>query len=361
MSNRWLFILAGVGLVLGISGAVYFSRAVLPQPPAFRPAENPYAHGLFANGIIETSQAAGENINIYPEVAGRVTEVFVSEGQQVAAGAPLMAIDASVQQAVVAQLKATAQAAKTALEQLQKQPRPEVLEVSRAQVDAAQASYDQASDQYQKRKRAVDIDKRSLSQDVVDTSLDAMKIAQRNLELARKQYELTKAGAWTYDIEAQESTYRAALRQYESANALLEKYTLRATVDGSILRISAAVGSYVSPSGTYDAYTQGTVPVLAMGRGVDQLAVRVFVDEILLQQLADPGHLVGQMQLRGTQITVPLEFVRIQPYVSPKVELSNDRTEQVDLRVLPVIFKFTAPPGLKVFPGQLVDVYIGSK
>jgi HlyD family secretion protein len=55
-----------------------------------------------------------------------------------------------------------------------------------------------------------------------------------------------------------------------------------------------------------------------------------------------------------------LEFVRIQPYVSPKIELSDERQEQVDLRVLPVIFRFRkldAP----VYPGQEVDVYIGQQ
>jgi len=49
--------------------------------------------------------------------------------------------------------------------------------------------------------------------------------------------------------------------------------------------------------------------------------------------------------------------VRIQPYVSPKIELSNERQEQVDLRVLPVIFRFQKN-GAAVFPGQLVDVFI---
>jgi HlyD family secretion protein len=46
------------------------------------------------------------------------------------------------------------------------------------------------------------------------------------------------------------------------------------------------------------------------------------------------------MSITGTNIKVPLEFVRVQPYVSPKIELSNEKQEQVDLRVLPVIFRF---------------------
>jgi HlyD family secretion protein len=66
------------------------------------------------------------------------------------------------------------------------------------------------------------------------------------------------------------------------------------------------------------------------------------------------------MSPTGTELKVPLEFVRVQPYVSPKIELSNERQERVDLRVLPVIFRFQKQD-LPVYPGQLVDVYIGTK
>ena len=66
------------------------------------------------------------------------------------------------------------------------------------------------------------------------------------------------------------------------------------------------------------------------------------------------------MSIRGTDVKVPLEFVRVQPYVSPKLELSNQRTEKVDLRVLPVVFRF-AKGSAPVYPGQLVDVFIGQQ
>ena len=64
------------------------------------------------------------------------------------------------------------------------------------------------------------------------------------------------------------------------------------------------------------------------------------------------------MFVRGTDISVPLTFVRVQPFVTPKIELSNERTEKVDLRVLPVIFRFTPPTETTVYAGQLVDVYL---
>ncbi|HYA59751.1 MAG TPA: efflux RND transporter periplasmic adaptor subunit, partial [Burkholderiaceae bacterium] len=67
----------------------------------------------------------------------------------------------------------------------------------------------------------------------------------------------------------------------------------------------------------------------------------------------------AQMFVRGTKGSVPIEFVRVEPYVTPKISLSDERQERVDLRVLPVIFRFKVSEGQPVYPGQLVDVYIG--
>jgi HlyD family secretion protein len=124
--------------------------------------------------------------------------------------------------------------------------------------------------------------------------------------------------------------------------------------------VRTAVGSYVSPQGSYDTYTQGFGPVVSMGTGTQFLDVRCFIDEILIPRLPPPPKLTARMFIRGSDVSVPLTFVRKQPYVTPKIQLSNQRTERVDVRVLPLIFRFTPPPGVWVYPGQLVDVYVGA-
>ena len=92
----------------------------------------------------------------------------------------------------------------------------------------------------------------------------------------------------------------------------------------------------------------------------DYMDVRCYIDEILVSRLPSHWHIRAQMSIRGTDIKVPLEFVRVQPYVSPKIELSNQRQERVDLRVLPVIFRFPKQK-TPIYPGQLVDVFIGQQ
>jgi HlyD family secretion protein len=291
--NTIIFGLAIIGVLAGLIGAFIFGVQRKAQPPVFTPVSNPYATGIYANGIVESYQPSGENINIFPEVSGPVIKVLVHEGQQVTAGTVLFTIDDSVQKATVELAEAT-------------------LKVDRDQYDKDLASYD--------------IDPKSISKDVLDTAHD------------------------TVDQAA------AALK---AANELLKKYTLKAPINGVVLAINAAAGSYVSSLGSYDTYTQLFNPLVVMGAPQEYLAVRCYVDEILISRLPSAYHIKAQMSITGTNIKVPLEFVRVQPYVSPKIELSNEKQEQVDLRVLPVIFRFEKKDA-PVYPGQMVDVYIGS-
>ena len=361
MRHKVLFSLALIGVVVGLVSAYLYSVQKTTLPPVFNPAPNPYAKGIYANGIIESYLTNGQNINLYPEVAGTITRILVAEGATVSQGTPLFALDDSVQRATVEQQQSQAEAAFALLEELRAQPRQEALDVAKAQVDMASASLKNAQDQLDKQQRSYALEPRSVSADTLDNALNTVKVATASLDVVRRQYELTRAGAWIYDITNQEKQYAALSRAFTASSALLGKYTVRAPQDGVILSIKAAVGSYVSPQGAYDTYTQGLGPVLVMGSAARYLAVRCYVDEILIQRLPRGPAMRAQMFIRGTTISIPLEYVRVQPYVSPKIALSNERTERVDVRVLPIIFRFEKPKGVDLYPGQLVDVYIGEK
>ncbi len=307
MRNKILIGLSVFGILLGAGSAYVLRPQPKPLPPAFKPAANPYQKGIYANGIIETVQASGANVNIYPEVSGTVTRIPVIEGQQVQAGDPLLVLDDTVQRSTT--------------------------ESARAQIGVALANYKNLKAQYDKLRASWNLDQRSVSRDALDTAENAAKGAKASLELARKQYN--------------------------AAEALLGKYTVRSLSGGTVLSINTAVGSYVSNQGVYDTYSRGSVPVLVMGNLGTGLAVRCYVDEILIQRLPDPSRINARMFIRGTDVSIPLKFVRIQPNVSPKIQLSSQRTERVDVRVLPVVFSFGKPANATLYPGQLVDVYIG--
>ena len=294
VGNMVIFTIAAIGILAGLVAAYVFGMERKAQPPVFQPVSNPYASAIYANGMIESDLPSGENINIFPEVSGPITRVFVQEGQQVSAGAPLFNIEDSVQ---------------------------------RANTELAAANLKVARDQYDKRCAAYAADPKSVSKDVLDTAEDAV------------------------------TQTTAALK---AANALLQYYSVKAPVDGVVLAVNATVGGYVSSQGNYDTYTELFDPLVIMSGPQDYMQVRCYVDEILVSRLPSHWHIQAQMQITGTDIKVPLEFVRVQPYISPKIELSNQKQEQVDLRVLPVIFRFEKKDA-PVYPGQMVDVFIGQE
>ena len=357
--RKLLFIISGVGFVAACAVAYLSAVTEPPLPPAFSPPANPYPVGIYANGILESDQTSGENINIYPEVPGTVKVILVSEGQPVKKGAMLLQLDDSVQRAAVEQLLSQSQAAFSLLEELRAQPRKETLEVAEAQILAGQAALKTAQDELDKQRASYNINPKSISKDALDSAVNAVANAAANLEVARKQRDLTKAGAWIYDIRNQERQYNALFRSYMSADALLGKYTLRAPKDGVVLAVTPTVGSFVSSQGAYESYTQGMTPVITLGSAQPRLNVRCYVDEILVPRLPDPSKMKAEMSIRGSNAKVPLEYVRTQPIVLPKIELSDQKLERVDVRVLPVIFRVAKREDVKLYPGQLVDVYIG--
>ncbi len=361
MRSKPIFLLSGLGVVLAIVSAVIFSQEPKAQPPVFNPAANPYGKGIYANGIIESEQNQGENVTIYPEVSGPVTAVMVREGAAVRKGDLLLTIDESVQRATAEQQASQAAAAVALLRELKAQPRKETLDVASAQVESAKASLKSAQDSLSKLDRSYQLAPQSVSLDALDTARNAQKVAAANLDVVQRQYDLTRAGAWVYDIQNQEAQAQALAKAASAAEALLAKYAIRAPADGTVLAVQAGVGSYVSPQGAYGSYTQGYGPLIVMGTPGGKLAVRAFVDEILVHRLPEGGTTQATLFVRGTDVRIPLSFERIQPYVSPKIELSDQRQERVDVRVLPVIFRFEAPKGITLYPGQLVDVYIAEK
>lgn len=357
--RKVVFTLSLAGLLAACISAYLFGLTQPQLPPAFPPPSNPFPGGIYAEGIIESDQPSGENINVYPEVAGTVTQILVSEGQLVHKGQPLLRIDDSIERATVEQQRSQAEAAHTLLDELRAQPRKETLDVSIAQVNAAQAALKTAQDELAKLQNAWDLNPKSISRDALDNAANAAEVARTNLEVAKRQYDLTKAGAWVYDISNQEKTSVALEKAYESSSALLAKYTLAAPRDGIVMAVNSTPGSFVSTQGAYEQYTEGATPVLVLGSPPESLHVRCYVDEILVPRLPDPAKMKAQMSVRGSNQKIAMQFVRVQPFVSPKIELADQRLERVDVRVLPLIFKLKKPAGTNLYPGELVDVYIG--
>lgn len=268
------------------------------EPQAPRYASsNPYDSAIYATGIIESVQSSGQNINIFSKVSGSVSEILVQEGSIVKKDQPLLKIDDSLPQ---------------------------------AQLNYEKATFESALTQWEKLNKAHSIHPRSVSQNDLDNAANAVKVAKASQEIAQTN---------------------------------LNNYVLLAPCEATVLGMNVAVGETVSPSGSYDSYTMAVGPVAYLAPIDPYMAVRCYVDEILISKIPAVDEMRATLLIRGQthNKSIPLEFVRIQPRTIPKIQLSNQRQETVDVRVLPIIFKFKKPQNEKLYPGQLVDIYIRSE
>jgi hypothetical protein len=64
-------------------------------------------------------------------------------------------------------------------------------------------------------------------------------------------------------------------------------------------------------------------------------------------------------RIRGPMATeIPLRMLRIEPFARPKTQISGASTELVDTRVIETVFEAQITAGARLYPGQVVDVYI---
>jgi len=308
ISIKPIYAFSVAGVALAVASAYLMSEHGAAQPPLFTPTSNPYANGIYANGIVESLQNQGADIALDPQVAGQVTAVLVHEGEAVHRGQALLQLDDAVQRATTEQFA--------------------------AQVENAAASRKNAADALAKQEHAFALDPRSVSKDALDSARNAAAIAATAVKVAQ--------------------------RAQRTNQLLLDRYRLLAPRDGVVLAVAATVGSYASPQGTFDPRSGTTLPAMTLGTPQNRLQVRAYVDEILVSRMPRADRIAAIMTPRGTSRHIPLRFERIQPYVSPKIELSDQRQERVDVRVLPVVFSFAPPSGLTIYPGQQADIYIGA-
>jgi HlyD family secretion protein len=161
-----------------------------------------------------------------------------------------------------------------------------------------------------------------VSQDEADTRSDEYAVAQARLEAAR-----------------------AAVAQTE---ALIDRLTVRAPIRGTILRVNTRAGEYVTPS--------ADVPPLLLGV-IEEVQVRADVDEQVAPRVRAGSKAVGFLK-GDTRHAIPMEFVRIEPLVTPKRNLTGLSSERVDTRVLQVIYKFPTERARGVYVGQQMDLFI---
>jgi multidrug resistance efflux pump len=127
----------------------------------------------------------------------------------------------------------------------------------------------------------------------------------------------------------------------------LQRLVVLAPMTGTILQCKIRAGEY-APAGVLPQ------PLILMG-ATEQLHVRADIDEKDAWRFRPGAKAKGAIRGNANR-TFELAFVRVEPYVVPKKNLTGDATERVDTRVLQVIYSL--PPGAPIFLGQQMDLSI---
>lgn len=343
--KKLLIPLVGV-LMLGFA-VVHVVRARTPQgilPPPETPARSTFTDAVGAVGLVE---ASSENIAISTPVPGLVVAVFVNAGDRVRAGQPLFTLDDRDLQAERGVRWAALEVARQRLARLQAQPRAEEIPPLEAKLQEAEAALGDARMQLQLIESVTD--RRAIREEDFNRRRFAVQAARARRDEAQTALALLKAGAWAPDVESARAEVRAAEAGVTRIETDIARLTVRAPVAGAVLQSNVRPGEYAQ-SGPL------ATPLMLLGR-VDPLHVRVDVDEADAWRIRPDKPAIAVVRGNG-RLTVPIHFVRVEPYVVPKRALSGATTERTDTRVLQLIYRLE-PGSVPLYVGQQLDVFLG--
>lgn len=340
------FILPAIAL-LGLAGALLLVFRSQPPPrgakPVVEPPQAPFPAYVAGAGLIESPTT---NVSVAAPVAGVVREVFVKVGQQVRAGQPLFQLDDSAKQAELERQKVALALAELKVSKLERGTRPEEVASQEAQVSQARASLEEAQKQLALRQAITDA--RAISRDDLLQQTSNVRLKEEQLRYAQNQLRLLQAGSWQPDIEIARADIASAQAQIRQTEVDLARLLVRAPIAGEILQVNVHPGELANSTGAGSA-------LILMGDTV-HLHVRAEVDENDAWRVEPSRKAVGYPRGRR-DVAIPLRFVRIEPYVAGKRNLTGESTERVDTRVLQVVYEFANPP-IRLYIGQQMDVFL---
>ncbi|MFC3908942.1 efflux RND transporter periplasmic adaptor subunit [Legionella dresdenensis] len=292
-------VVAGACLVFAVVSAITMepdeSSLAPPQPPLSAPMVNGKDMIIVAGtGLVE---AASENIQIGSHLSGVVEQVFVKVGSQVKKGEPLFQLDIKSAQAECS--------------------------LRRAQVEVAKARLQDAQSQL------------GFYENVRDKGAIARE------ELVSRQNGVLTAKASLQEAEA----------NLEKAETDLELHTVRAPINGEILRVNVRPGEFSSAGVLAE-------PLIIMG-DTRHFNARINFDEFDISKIhQNPRAIISPKG--DSLIKLQGRLVKVESYVKPKENLSGASKELVDTRILQLVFQIEQknPP---LFIGQQVDAYIESE
>ena len=215
-----------------------------------------------------------EFVFVGPDEAGRIEVLHVREGDTIAAGAPLFAIDAELQSADVHTASAQVAEARARLARLETaQQRKEEVAVLEAQERRAESAVQLSTAELERQQtlRAKGIS----AQAQFDIAQANSNRDKAQLEEVRRQITVARMASREEDIAAARQSLAAALARRDAAETKLARRKLAAPVGGTVQQVYYRPGEMVPAS-------RPVVSILPPGN----IKLRFFVAQALLPKIA---------------------------------------------------------------------------
>ncbi len=363
MLQRVILLIIAAAMVAG--GAWWMSRtAVRPQPaaphvapappaptappsPKVPPSPAPKPSGASATPWVVAPgrvEPISEEMRLGFDMAGKIRDVLVEEGDRVRKGQVLATLAADELPARVEEAEQTLVAREAAFAKVVAGARHMEREEARAAVREARAILDVARVENERRRQL--LGREVLSKEEADRAEREYKVARERLDAARQRFHLVDDPSRDEDVRRALAEVGVARAQVDEAKALAEKGLIRSPIDGVVLRKHRRAGEMVSVA--FDT------PVLTVG-DVSRLRARVDVDERDIDRIA-----VGQKAILMAEAYGERRFIghvsRVAGILGKKNIRTDEPAEKKDTRVLETLVDIDEDVPFPV--GLRLDVFI---
>jgi HlyD family secretion protein len=281
----------------------------------------------------------GEFVNVASSESGRLDQLLVSKGGQVARGAPLFVLESIQESAAVRQAQEQLVAAEAVLQDIRAGKRPQELEVVRAQLEQARADAKKSAADLER--DLVQVESGGIARAQLDRSQAAADASAAKVSELEHQLDVANLPARKDQIKAQSAQVASAQAVVEQAQWRLKQKSIMAPAAGLVFDTLYRVGEWV-----------------AAGRPVvrllppENMKVRFFVPETELGQISIGQNAVVRCDGCAGDIPAKVTYVATEAEYTPPIIYSNETRSKL-------VFMVEAKPvaeGLELHPGQPVLV-----
>ena len=284
-----------------------------------------------ADRVRVSGQVEATDVQVAPQVGGRLVDLRVAEGDRVRAGDVLAALDTADAELALARVRADEQQAQAQLRLLQAGARPEDIRQAEAQSASARADVGAAAAELasaeadverfesllaansgSRKQRDDAVTRRDVAKERLQGAKDRVRAAEENLARLR-------AGARREEIDAARARVAAADAQIAAFEKAIHDATLLAPVGGIVTEKLADVGEMIAPR----------APIVVV-TDLDHAWANVYVDEPSVPRLRLGQTATLFTDAGGAGIAGTVSYISAKAEFTPRnVQTADERSKLV--------------------------------